>query len=898
MVRRFSLIVRLFFQWIYARVAYEPSQVQDVLSIPKDESIVYLINTENKHDFLYLNYLCLKTGMPLACISNGKSKQRFASLWHRLRTLFQRRLAPNDTQPVLAAVQNHRPILLFLNQYGRNEQQKLAHTEKILEEIRQLCASAPQLRVHLLPVGIIWERRAENYKSTLLHEIYGTPTRPSAMRRTLSVIFGPFRLFFKIGRPLCIIHHLPLEANAVASGTALRHALSDDIDRMHQQVNGPKVKPHQLLIREIVESESFLNELYPIVQETGQPKEALVLEARAILEKSSARFSLLVCKLLSTILNPLWSLIYDGLYVDLDKLNDLRELSKTHRLIFIPSHRSHVDYLVLSALLYQHGVLPPHIAAGENLNFFPIGKILRMGGAFFIKRSFRGEKLYTLCLKHYIGKVLAEGYPVEFFIEGGRSRTGQMLQPKYGILRMIAQSIVANPHMPVKIIPCAITYEKVIEDMAYKNEQEGGKKHRENVTGLIRTTKLLISKYGQIYVSFADPIDFNAALKAPGNLTGDALEAAFTHNIDVLAREIIQHINRASTITTSALLSVALLNAQSSTLSLDELLLSSAFFLKVLVDRNALISPVLKLGLAAHRASIHALPAITDAEVPADPDLPSSFFPSQIASVATMLREPVLKTIKLFEKNGCIRQVHTTEPITLEVARSGRLQMAFYKNSLFFAIIDEIYFAMALMTLPETNRTEINVRTRFIEIVDLFAIEFSLSSPQTLFDETFERFQLRLWLEENTNKADVAEEDAFDLPLTQYFGHRPEPLTVLPNAASAIAELSRCFSHHMMSYLTVFEAFQTLEGSLAESALLDRIMHQTKADTAHAPIILAESRSRVTYANAISRLIQYGYFEVSYGGSTRKPVKLLTKVRELEYSHVQLLSDFRDYLGI
>jgi len=889
MVRRFSLIVRLFFQWIYARVAYEPSQVQEVLSIPKDESIVYLINTENKHDFLYLNYLCLKTGMPLACISNGKSKQRFASLWQRLRTFFQRKPDRNDTQPILSAVKSHRPVLLFLNDYGRNEQQKLARTDNLLEEIRQLCARQPQLRVHLLPVGIIWERRAESYKNSLLHEIYGTPTRPSAMRRTLSVIFGPFRLFFKIGRPLCIIHHLPLEPSAVASGTALRHALSDDIDRMHQQVNGPKVKPHQLLIREIVESESFLNELYPIVQETGRPKEVLVLEAHAILEKSSARFSLLVCKLLSTVLTPMWTLIYDGLYVDLDKLNALRELSKTHRLVFIPSHRSHVDYLVLSGLLYQHGVLPPHIAAGENLNFFPIGKILRMGGAFFIKRSFRGEKLYALCLKHYIGKVLAEGYSVEFFIEGGRSRTGQVLQPKYGILRMIAQSIVANPHMPVKIIPCAITYEKVIEDMAYKNEQEGGAKHRENVSGLIRTTKLLISKYGQIYVSFADPIDFNAALKTPGELTGEALEAAFTRNVDTLAREIIQRINRASTITTSALLSVALLNAQTNTLSLDELLLRAAFFLKVLVDRNALISPVLKLGLAAHRASILALPPITD-DAATDPDVPLPLSPSQIASVAAMLREPVLETIKLFEKNGCIRKVHTADPITLEVARSGRLQMAFYKNSLFFAIIDEIYFALALMTLREADRSETKVRARFIDIVELFAIEFCIPSPQTLFDETLERFQQRLWIEEK--------EEEEDETFTQYFDYGGKPLIIHPNAIPAVNDLSRCFSHHVMSYLTVFEAFQTLEGSLAEPALLDRLMHQTKAEASHAPIFFAESRSRVAYAHALSRLTQYGCFEVSYGGSARKPVKLLTKVHELEYSHLQLLSDFRSYLGI
>ena len=852
MVKRFSLFVRIFYDWLYARIVHEQSQIKEILSFPAKDPVVYLLNSENKLDFLYLNSLCLQTGMPTAYLSNGSSKRRFGSIGSRLKAFFGRHNQTDGLEEIIQAIQGGQPALIFLNQYGHRETEKQKFTETILSRLIALTKDNPDLCIHLVPVGVIWERRAENYNHTFLNEIYGTPTRPSSVRRFLSALPGLFQLFLKIGQPQCLIHHIPLtHTSTYATGTELRQFLIDEIDQMHTQVNGPKVKSHQRLMREILDHEDFRTELRAISQSTGQSEAELLADARKILEKTSSKFSFVMIKLLCTLLTPLFALIYNGLYFDPEKLNEIRELSKTNRLIFIPSHKSHIDYLVLSVVLFQHGLLPPHIAAGENLNFAIIGGILRRGGAFFIKRSFRGELLYSACLKHYIKKILDEGYPIEFFIEGGRSRTGQVLQPKFGILRMIAQAVQSDLSRPVKIIPCAITYEKVIEDLAYKKEQEGASKQKESITGLIKTTKLLISKYGQLYVSFAAPIDFNAALSTSGDQPLENAEETFTRQIDVLAAEIMQRINQASTITTSSLLSVSILTETSKNLPLNQVLETSAFFLNLLVERGAKISPVLTLGLAANRATLRAL---TDE----GEKVCTQHSPSQIESISKMLHDPIIETLKLFEKNGSLHIHNLKTTPEVEIANSGRLQMSFYKNILLFAIIDDIYFALTLNTFQETVPTRNEAERIFIEISDLLNIEFSLYQPYNVFDETIRRYIARNWIGLSSD----------------------ETITIHPEGTRAIRNLARCLTPHIQSYEMVYEIASHLDTPISEAELLNQIMKESE-ESIKSSRLLPESRSKVMFSHALSRLSKLGCFTTTYDSSAKKPVKILTRVKEI-----------------
>ncbi|NBW82795.1 hypothetical protein EBR21_13680 [bacterium] len=177
-------------------------------------------------------------------------------------------------------------------------------------------------------------------------------------------------------------------------------------------------------------------------------------------------------------------------------------------MIWIPCHRSHLDYLLLSYLMKRKGLAPPHIAAGVNLSFFPAGPVLRRGGAFFLRRSFAGNKLYSAVFSNYVDFLLTNGHPVEFFHEGGRSRIGKLLVPKTGMTAMCVNSILKRRAENTFFCPVFISYDKVMEDNSYARELSGAKKEAESFFQLVRSLRYLFSNYGRVEVAFGTPIRF------------------------------------------------------------------------------------------------------------------------------------------------------------------------------------------------------------------------------------------------------------------------------------------------------------------------------------------------------------------------------------------------------
>ena len=121
-------------------------------------------------------------------------------------------------------------------------------------------------------------------------------------------------------------------------------------------------------------------------------------------------------------------------------------------------------------------------------------------------RSFRGLDVYKLVFQHYLWKLLREGYPVEFFIEGGRSRTGKLLPPKMGMLSMLMEGWQRGEYQDIQFVPVNLSYEKVLETGSYQSELTGGQKESESVGGIVRASSVLRSRYGRVYVSFEEPI--------------------------------------------------------------------------------------------------------------------------------------------------------------------------------------------------------------------------------------------------------------------------------------------------------------------------------------------------------------------------------------------------------
>jgi glycerol-3-phosphate O-acyltransferase len=203
----------------------------------------------------------------------------------------------------------------------------------------------------------------------------------------------------------------------------------------------------------------------------------------------------------------IWNRIYSGIDVRDEDLERVRAALRDGTPVLVPCHRSHLDYLLISSLLLSRDIVIPHIVAGDNLAFFPIGGFLRRCGAFFIKRSFQGDRIFPVVFERYLRELVRMEVPVEFFIEGGRSRTGKLLPPKVGVLGMIMDAAAnAREGRAVTFLPIYVGYEQIAEERAYARELAGASKEKESVGQLARAAGVLRERYGKVYLRVGEPI--------------------------------------------------------------------------------------------------------------------------------------------------------------------------------------------------------------------------------------------------------------------------------------------------------------------------------------------------------------------------------------------------------
>jgi glycerol-3-phosphate O-acyltransferase len=305
------------------------------------------------------------------------------------------------------------------------------------------------------------------------------------------------------------------------------------------------------------------------------------------MDEIAADFSYNLVKSGKVVLSWLWNKLYQG--INVNNAATVRRLAQDgHEIVYVPCHRSHMDYLLLSYVLYNEGMVPPHIAAGINLNFFPAGPIFRRGGAFFIRRSFKGNKLYSTIFREYLSELFSKGYSVEYFSEGGRSRTGRLLQAKTGMLAMTIQAMLRGQKRPVTLVPIYIGYEHVMEVATYAKELRGKNKEKENA-GLVLKTLRKLRNFGQGYVNFGEPIPLNQYLndQAPNwtkdiDPMGASRPQWLTPVVNSLATKMMTHINDAAACNALTLCATALLASKQRALSRDNLIKQIDCYLSLL----------------------------------------------------------------------------------------------------------------------------------------------------------------------------------------------------------------------------------------------------------------------------------------------------------------------------
>ena len=350
---------------------------------------------------------------------------------------------------------------------------------------------------------------------------------------------------------------------------------------------GPKLPIRQEMLNKLLTNPALAEAIQEEAKSKKIDQDKAKKNALSLLNEIAANFSYRMLRVTDFVLTWAWNRLYQGLKVT--NADPVRELAENgHEIVYAPCHRSHMDYLLLSYVLYRQGLVPPHIAAGINLNFWPAGPIFRHLGAFFIRRSFKGNKLYTAVFREYLAELFIRGYSVEYFIEGGRSRTGRLLDPKTGMLMMTVQTLLRGDPRPITIVPVYIGYEHVLEVATYANELRGAKKEKESLWRTIKAF-LKLKKLGFGYVNFGDPIPLNHFLnqQIPDwrdsiDPTGTQRPSWLTPTTNLLATQIMEHINSSAAINAMNLCCSILLAADQCTLTKVKLLENIDYLLKLL----------------------------------------------------------------------------------------------------------------------------------------------------------------------------------------------------------------------------------------------------------------------------------------------------------------------------
>jgi glycerol-3-phosphate O-acyltransferase len=457
-------------------------------------------------------------------------------------------------------------MIISLQRWAGGLRNRLDH--RLPDALRQLVASVHAAMrlgdathdVDVVPVSVFWGRAPDKESSWLRLPFSESWADSGTLHRALAVMINGRNLVVQLGEPISL---RSLIGDATDAAQATRRAARSTRSLLYRQrvaAIGPEVASRRSIIAQVLSAQAVRQAMRAEMRSKGLTRKQAMQAARKCVNEIAANYSHVTVSLLARLLKKIWNRLYDG--VELHHLDNLQSVVDSNEVVYVPGHRSHMDYLLLSYIIYQSGYAIPHIAAGVNLDLPVIGRVLRQGGAFFIRRSFTGA-LYTSIFSRYLGLMMARGHSIEYFIEGGRSRTGRLMPPKTGALTMTVRSYLREPTRPVVFVPVYFGYERVVEGNTYINELSGKPKQQESLWGVLKALPALRRRFGKVHVTLGEPIHLDQLLTAHSpQWRSAALEdkpAWLAALVDELALRIMRNINSAAYVTPINLLALVLL---------------------------------------------------------------------------------------------------------------------------------------------------------------------------------------------------------------------------------------------------------------------------------------------------------------------------------------------------
>ncbi|HKY92389.1 MAG TPA: glycerol-3-phosphate 1-O-acyltransferase PlsB, partial [Nevskiaceae bacterium] len=518
-----------------------PDDLKDKLALDPARPVVFVLGTRSWGDLFVLDRICKDLGLPRP---------------RRTGTSF-----PTPTRPGVLYL----PALL---------ETRIRETE--LSGVVEGAAADPAFDCQVVATSIFWGRDP-GHETSLWKLLFADSVQAGMVRKLFIMLINSRNVYANFAPPLGFREFVSASKDPDTAVRKMGRALHLHFLRTRTRVLGPRLQTHGVVIAQVLNSRGVKTAIEQEARDGKITLDEASARARKCANEIAANYSAVSIRFLEIVLGYVWTRVFRG--VQVHGMERLRECAQNREVLYLPSHRSHADYLLVSYVLYQAGLVPPHIAAGVNLNFWPVGGLLRRCGAFYIRRSFSGDRLYTAVFRAYVDGLIARGYSISFYPEGGRSRTGRLLSPKTGMLGMVTESALRQATRKVALVPVYIGYDKVWELNSYFKELRGGKKQKESAQALLKAGKLLQNSYGKVHINFGEPIELEEY--ADKHLSGwrerirseDGLPPSeFKPFVQRLALANHRRINAAAVAHPVGLLAVALLASPQRAVSVDELL--------------------------------------------------------------------------------------------------------------------------------------------------------------------------------------------------------------------------------------------------------------------------------------------------------------------------------------
>lgn len=448
----------------------------------------------------------------------------------------------------------------------------------------------PDKNIQIIPVRVFWGRAPDKEGSFLRIWLQNSGALGGRIVTFMAILFNGRNTFVHFSPALNVKDLYEPEQTHEVLARKIARMLRVHNRQVSTSVLGPDLSHRQTLVHTLPNRPLVTKAIQDEIERKGISREKGRKLALKYADEIASNISYTNIRFLDIVLTWVWNRLYDG--INLHNIDPIKEIGKHHEIIYVPCHRSHIDYLLLSYVLYHQGLQLPQIAAGINLNFPVVGPILRRGGAFFMRRTFRDNPLYAAVFDEYLHSVFSNGYAAEYFVEGGRSRTGRTLNPKAGMLAMTLRSYLRDSRKPIVFMPVYIGYEKVFEASSYLGELRGQKKKKESLLGVLGTLKSFKNYFGKVHVTFGDAINLSDFLdqQQPAWLDQNYDEQDYRPEwapqvVNNLASEVVKQINRATSVNPVSLLALSILSTPKQALGARGLMLRMEFYRNLLQEQ-------------------------------------------------------------------------------------------------------------------------------------------------------------------------------------------------------------------------------------------------------------------------------------------------------------------------